>query len=179
MAFVCGTLIGWTLANVPLESLTVGDWTRNLAWAALALVAPVAGAMALATGGAMPNLSAMLGRAAQRPRDGLTLALGAILIVLIVLSVQAALGLVFDPRYRDFPFAPLTGAVVPLMLIARWEARLRAPRPAAETAVAVTLAAAAVYIICNETLANWQALWFCAGALALAVSLLQARDAPG
>jgi exo-beta-1,3-glucanase (GH17 family) len=178
MAFVCGTLIGWTLANVPLESLTVGDWTRNLAWAALALVAPVAGAVALASGGAMPNLSAVLGRAAQRPRNGLTLAIGAILILLIVLSVQAALGLVFDPRYHDFPFAPLTGAVVPLLLVARWEVRLWAPRPAAETAVAAILAAAAVYIICNETLANWQALWFCAGALALALTLLQARDAP-
>ena len=33
----------------------------------------------------------------------------------VVLAVQAALGLVFDPRYRDFPFAPLTGAAVPLL----------------------------------------------------------------
>ena len=69
--------------------------------------------------------------------------------------------------------------MVPLLLVARWEVRLRAPRPAAETVVAATLAAAAVYIICNETLANWQALWFCAGAMALALTLLQARDAPG
>ena len=45
-----------------------------------------------------------------RPRRSLALLLGAALIVLAVLSVQAALGLVFDPRYRDFPFAPLTGA---------------------------------------------------------------------
>jgi hypothetical protein len=37
--------------------------------------------------------------------------------------------------------------------------------------------AAAVYIVCNEGFANWQALWFCAGLIALALTLLQARDA--
>ncbi len=69
----------------------------------------------------------MLGRAAQRPRDPLALVLGVLLIVLVVLAVQAALGLVFDPRYRDFPFAPLTGAVVPLLLHRARATRLRAP----------------------------------------------------
>src|SRR6201988_3670114 len=38
IALVSGTLIGWTVENVPLESLTVGDWLRSLAWAAPALV---------------------------------------------------------------------------------------------------------------------------------------------
>ena len=33
--------IGWTIENVPLESLTLGDWLRSLAWAAVALMAPV------------------------------------------------------------------------------------------------------------------------------------------
>ena len=33
IAIVSGTLIGWTVENVPLESLTVGDWLRSLAWA--------------------------------------------------------------------------------------------------------------------------------------------------
>ena len=51
--------------------------------------------------------------------------------------------------------------------------------PAAETAMAATLAASAGYIIANESLANWQAMWFAAALLALAFTLLQARDAPG
>jgi glucan 1,3-beta-glucosidase len=96
---------------------------------------------------------------------------------------------VFDPRYRDFPFAPLTAATVPLLLVtkrkpvikgralARWKQRLRGP--AAESAVAATLAASAVYIVCNESFANWQAVWFSAALLALAFTLLQAQDAPG
>jgi hypothetical protein len=96
---------------------------------------------------------------------------------------------VFDARYRDFPFAPLSGATAPLLLVikskpaikgallARWKRHLQAP--AAESAVAATLAASAVYIACNESFANWQAVWLSAALLALAFTLLQAQDAPG
>jgi hypothetical protein len=35
-----------------------------------------------------------------------------------------------------------------------------------------------VYIAINETVANWQALWLCAGFAGLAVNLSRARDAP-
>jgi exo-beta-1,3-glucanase (GH17 family) len=189
MAIVSGILIGWTVANVPLESLTVGDWLRSLAWAGAALASPVIGAAALASGTTAPTFAQILGRAAQRPPNVVALALGVLMIALAVLAVQAALGLVFDPRYRDFPFAPLTGATAPLLLIikrkggikgallARWKRHLQAP--AAESAVAATLAASAVYIVCNESFANWQAVWLSAALLALAFTLLQAQDAPG
>ncbi len=189
MAIVSGILIGWTVTNVPLESLTVGDWLRSLAWTGAALALPVIGAAALASGTTAPAFAQILGRAAQRPRNPVALALGILLIALAVLAVQAALGLVFDPRYRDFPFAPLTGATAPLLLVikrrpaikgtllARWKRHLQAP--AAESAVAATLAASAVYIVCNESFANWQAVWLSAALLALAFTLLQAQDAPG
>jgi exo-beta-1,3-glucanase (GH17 family) len=188
MAIVCGIMIGWTVANVPVESLTVGDWLRSLAWAGAALASPVIGAAALASGTTAPTFAQILGRAAQRPRNALALALGVLLIALAVLALQAALGLVFDPRYRDFPFAPLTAATAPLLLVikrkpaikaallARWKRHLQAP--AAESAVAATLAASAVYIVCNESFANWQAVWLSAALLALAFTLLQAQDAP-
>jgi glucan 1,3-beta-glucosidase len=188
MAIASGILIGWTVANVPVESLTVGDWLRSLAWAGAALASPVIGAAALASGTTAPTFAQILGRAAQRPRNALALALGVLLIALAVLALQAALGLVIDPRYRDFPFAPLTAATAPLLLVikrkpaikaallARWKRYLQAP--AAESAVAATLAASAVYIVCNESFANWQAVWFSAALLALAFTLLQAQDAP-
>jgi glucan 1,3-beta-glucosidase len=180
ISFVSGTLIGWTVENVPLESLTIGDWLRSLAWAAVAFISPVAVACALAAGKRTPSFARLLGPSAQRGRDGLVILLGILLIVVAVLSVQAALGLVFNARYRDFPFAPLTGATVPFLLLASsttW--KLRPDAPVAETAMALTLALSAVYIVFNESFANWQALWFGAGLLALTCTLLQARDAPG
>jgi hypothetical protein len=36
-----------------------------------------------------------------------------------------------------------------------------------------------VYIVFNESFANWQSLWFCGALIALALTLARARDAPG
>jgi hypothetical protein len=87
---------------------------------------------------------------------------------------------VFDTRYKDFPFAPLTGAVVPfaVLALASWRQK-GAPRGTAELAFAAVLALCAVYIVPNESLANWQALWLGALLLTLAASLLARRGAPG
>jgi glucan 1,3-beta-glucosidase len=92
-----------------------------------------------------------------------------------LLAVQSALVLVFDPRYRDFAYAPLTAAVIPFLLL-----RFRAGPPSgsrapAETVAAVVLVACAAFIVVNETFANWQALWHSAALLALALSLVRAR----
>jgi glucan 1,3-beta-glucosidase len=177
-ALVGGALIGWTVENVPVESLTAGDWARALAWAAVALLAPIVGAAAATSGVTIPSFAQVLGRRAERPRGPLVLALGLLLVVLTVLALQAALGMVFDPRYRDFPFVPLSAAVVPFLLLSA-RPRRRDLRPAAESIAAAVLAIAAVYVVCNETFANWQAVWFCGALLTLAVTLLPARDAPG
>src|SRR4029450_10938477 len=88
MAIVSGILIGWTVANVPLESLTVGDWLRSLAWAGAALASPVIGAAALASGTTAPTFAQILGRAAQRPPNVVALALGILLIALAVRSEE-------------------------------------------------------------------------------------------
>jgi exo-beta-1,3-glucanase (GH17 family) len=192
MAFVSGTLIGWTVENIPLESLRGGDWLRSIAWALVALIAPVACAAAVASGTAVPSFACLLGRGADRPSRPLTLLLGALLIGLAVLAMQAALGLDFDPRYRDFPFAPLTGGAFPFLALYVLSAASnesdvalagakgpKGPRPAAEVATAAALGLSAVYIMLNEAVANWQALWFCAGLVALAVTLVRVRNVPG
>jgi exo-beta-1,3-glucanase (GH17 family) len=205
MAFVSGTLIGWTVENIPIESLSVGAWVRSLAWAAVALMAPVAGAAAVISGMTMPSFASILGRKAQRPRQPLALLLGALLLALAVLAMQAALGLDFDPRYRDFPFAPLSGGAFPLLVVSVLRhchlvtaqsqkvatqfvsneteiparSALSGRYATAEVATAAMLGLSAIYIVFNETLANWQALWFCAGLIALAVTLLRrVPDAP-
>ncbi|HEY6257465.1 MAG TPA: beta-(1-6) glucans synthase [Xanthobacteraceae bacterium] len=176
-AFVSGTLIGWTAENIPRESLSHGDWLRSLAWAAVALTAPVAGAAAAVTGMKIPSFACALGRRGEGPHAPLARLLAVLLIVLAVLAVQAALGLDFDPRYRDFPFAPLTGSVFPFLAISLLRqfgprADGKGVRPAAEAVAAAALGLSATYIAFNETGANWQALWFCSGLLALAAAAL-------
>jgi glucan 1,3-beta-glucosidase len=133
--------------------------------------------MALARGVDAPVFASIIGRKVDRARDVLVLTVGALLMVLTVLAVQSALALAFDPRYRDFPFAPLTAAALPFVLL-----RLQAVvgvRAFAETVAAVVLLLCAALIVWNETFANWQALWFALALALVAFSLLRARAAPG
>jgi exo-beta-1,3-glucanase (GH17 family) len=178
LTFAPAVLFGWTIERVPIDSFTAGGWLRALAFAATAAAAPIACAAACAAGRRAPAFAAMMSRSGGA-RDGLSLAVGFILIALTVLSVQAALGLVFDPRYRDIPFAPQSGAAIPLLVLLISTPRASGRRAIAETVAAAVLALSAGYIAFNETFANWQAVWLCAGFIGLAVILLRARDAPG
>jgi exo-beta-1,3-glucanase (GH17 family) len=175
-AIAGGALIGWTVANVPIESLGVGSWLRSCALAAVALLsAPVVSA-AIMRGEPIPRFSKLLGPSAQRIHDPLALALGGLLIATTLLAVLTALGLVFDPRYKDFPFAPLTAAAVPFVLHTLTMPRPVGARGTSELLAAALLALSALYIVFDEGFANWQALWLCAALLALAVTLAQVRD---
>ena len=176
-ALVAGVLIGWALENAPVESLGVGGWLRSLALVAVAIAAPIVGAMGLAQNMASPSFASVLASAEDRVCHPLALALGVILLALCVLAVQATLGLVFDPRYRDFPFAPLSAATMPFLLLSMQMQRSVGAPGVAELMLAGVLTLSSIYIAINETLANWQALWFCVTLIALAVTLVRARDA--
>jgi hypothetical protein len=124
----------------------------------------------------VPPFARVLGRAGQRPRAGIAVAGGAILVAATVLALQTALGLVFDPRYRDLTFAPLTAAVLPFAIASAIGVRGRSGLGRAELVAAVTLAGSAIYIVLNESFANWQALWFAGMLAVLAVTLIRLRD---
>jgi exo-beta-1,3-glucanase (GH17 family) len=177
-AAVSGTMIGWALANIPIESLTVGDWLRSLSWGAVALAAPILAAAAIVSRISAPSFARVIGRRTERVEGRLAVALGLVLVAITLLAVQAALGLVFDPRYRDFPFPALTAAAIPFAALRTSWPRLKGLRPSAETVAAAALILCAVYIVFNETVANWQALWFAGGLLVLAAILVPGRDAP-
>jgi glucan 1,3-beta-glucosidase len=178
LTFLPAVLLGWTIERVPIDSFAAGGWLRALAFAMTAVAAPIVCAAACAAGRPAPAFGAALSR--QTPAlDGLGLALGLCLIALTVLSVQTALGLVFDPRYRDLPFAPQSAAVMPFLVLALVTPRRFETRAIAESVAAVVLALSAIYIAFDETFANWQAIWLCAGLLALAVTLARARAVPG
>jgi exo-beta-1,3-glucanase (GH17 family) len=175
-ALAAGIAAPWAVANATTESLGAGGWVRGLAFIAISLGAPVAVAMTLSRGVAIPPFARVLGRAAQRPDSGLAVAAGAILVAITVLALQTALGLVFDPRYRDFTFAPLTAAVVPCAVASMVGVRGRSPLGRAERVAAVTLLGSAAFIVLNESVANWQAAWFATMLAVLAVTLLRLRD---
>jgi exo-beta-1,3-glucanase (GH17 family) len=184
MALGPGILVGWTIKNVPVESLTAGDWLRSLTMAGLAVAAPLIGAAALVRTERVPAFARILGPASLRARGHLSLALGLALILLCAIAVQVALGLVFDPRYKDFPFAPLTAAVIPylvLVLVGPWarkpeDRKAVGSRGMAETMLAALLGGAAVYIVLSEGFANWQAVWLAAVFLTLATVLWRLWD---
>jgi glucan 1,3-beta-glucosidase len=178
-ALIAGVLVGWAVENALVESLGVGGWVRSLALVAVAIAAPVVGAIGLILRLAAPGFDRVLASAEDRIREPLALALGVVLIALCMLALQTALGLVFDPRYREFSFTPLTAATVPFLLLSALLPRPMGVPAIAEYSAAGVLLLCAIYIAFNETLANWQALWLCAALTALAVILARARAAPG
>jgi glucan 1,3-beta-glucosidase len=177
LTFLPAVMFGWTIETVPVESFSFGSWMRSLAFAAIAAAAPIICGIACAAGRGVPAFSTLLGRSGK-PIDSLDCALGGSLIALMLVSVEAALGLVFDPRYRDIAFAPLTAAALPFLVVLVSTPRPAGLRAAAETVAAVVLALSGGYILFNEGFANWQSVWFCAGLFGLAFILAQARDAP-
>jgi exo-beta-1,3-glucanase (GH17 family) len=177
-ATVGGLLIGWTVANVSIESFDPGGWVRSLTLAAVAVLSPPVLSAALMCGTPLPRFSRVLAPAGRWSSDRLETVIGWVAIATMLLAVQSALGLVFDPRYKDFPFAPLTAAALPFLVHS-----LVMPRPggsagAAEWATAALLALSVVYIAPNEGWATWQALWLCGAFAALALTLFRVRDAP-
>jgi exo-beta-1,3-glucanase (GH17 family) len=177
IALAPGVLIGWAIENMPLESLTAGDWLRSVVMVGLAVAAPLAAAAALVRGYRVPAFWRILGPVEQRVSGRLALAIGLMLIALAVVAAQVALGLVFDPRYKDFPFAPLTAAVAPYAILVLTHRRRGGRQGAAEIGFAAVLVAAAIYIVLNESFANWQALWLGAVLITLAATLLLVRGA--
>ena len=176
LALVPGILFGWVIEAVMIDSFSPGSWLRSLAFAAIAAAAPIICAAAYAAGRSTPSFASLLGNRGRR--DGFDWALGGALIALMLVTVEAALGLVFDPRYRDIPFAPLTAAAVPFLVLLVSMPRPAGQRAVAETAAAAVFAVSAVYIVFNESFANWQSVWFCGALIGLAIILALARDAP-
>ncbi|HEY3030294.1 MAG TPA: beta-(1-6) glucans synthase [Bradyrhizobium sp.] len=176
-ATTAGILFGIATDKMFYESYGIGGW---LGWGALltaAIASPMLCANALMSGRALPTFLELLG-----PRDGrttsvLTMILGAALVVTTLIGTETALGFVFDPRYRDFPFAALTMAVVPFAMLMLLNRPQDGVRPIAETVFAGLLAGSVLYILPSEGADNWQSLWSCAVYFLLAATLWRARGA--
>jgi glucan 1,3-beta-glucosidase len=168
-------LLGIAADKLLYESYGTGGWLQWAALLAAGCASPLLVANAAMSGQPLPTFLELLGPRAGRTGSALNVLLGLVLIVTTVIAAGTALGFIFDPRYKDFPFAALTMAVVPfaaLMLVNRPK---QGVRPIAEAAFAGVLVVAALFTGINEGGQNWQSLWTCAIYLVLAFTLWRAR----
>lgn len=174
IALAGGSMIGWAIELMAYESLGIGGWIRSGALVALAAITPLTLAVVLVRREWLPTFADVL-----TPRGGVPISWserlsGLLTAATAVMALQVAFGLVFDPRYKDFPFAPLTAAIVPIVLgavLSRSDRR----QGLAEQIAAAALALSAVYIVFNESVANWQSVWLCLLLLLLSLSLVRFR----
>jgi glucan 1,3-beta-glucosidase len=174
-ATTAGILLGIAADKMFYESYGFGGW---LGWGALltaAIASPLLCANALMSGRALPTFLELLGPRDSRVGSVLTMLLGSALVVTTLVGTETALGFMFDPRYRDFPFAALTMAVVPFATVTLLNRPQEGVRPIAEAVFASLLAGSVLYTVFNEGQDNWQSLWTCAMYFLLAVTLWRAR----
>ncbi len=170
-----GILLGISFDKMLHESYGLGGWLLQGLLVAAGVVAPLLSTHALMSGRALPAFVDVLGPAKDRTPSFMTNMLGITLIVTTVIAAQIALSLVFDARWRDFPFAALTMAVVPFWTLAFLNRPASGTRPLAEAVFTALFALAAAYVILNEGFENWQALWTGAVYFLFCSALWQAR----
>jgi glucan 1,3-beta-glucosidase len=139
----------------------------------------MAASYALGRGDRLAGFATALNPSNWRQSDRVEVVLAALLAATVVAAIHVALGLVFDPRYKDFPFAALTGPVIAFAILAFAVGKVPLRPGAAEIAAATALTGSALFVVANEGIANWQALLLGALLLLLALTALRAKAAPG
>jgi exo-beta-1,3-glucanase (GH17 family) len=174
-ATTAGILLGVAADKMFYESYGLG---RLLGWGSLlaaAIASPMLCANALMSGRTLPTFLELIGPREDRTLSVPTMVLGLVLIVTTLLAAETALGLLFDPRWRDFQFASLIMAVVPFGTLALFNRPKSGIRPIAEKTFAGLFAAVAIFAMFNEGFDNWQSLWTCVAYLLLGMTLWRAR----
>jgi exo-beta-1,3-glucanase (GH17 family) len=174
-ATTAGTLLGVAVDKMIFESLGFGGWLQWGLLLAAGILAPMLSATALMSGVSLPTFLDLVGPRGDRTGSKLSVGLGLTLIVTVLIAAETALGFVFDPRYRDFPFAALTMAVIPFVALMALNRPAEGARPIAESVFAGLLGLSALYVIFNEGPDNWQSLWTCGAYFLLALTLWRAR----
>ncbi|MGH6864941.1 MAG: beta-1,6-glucan synthase [Methyloceanibacter sp.] len=173
-----GLVFGWAAFGLTIGSMYPGDEFRDVGLLVLTLVAPMAAAYAVARGDQLKGFATVLDPSCWRRVGWVGWVLAAILVATVVAAIVVALGLVSDPRYKDFPVALLTAPVAALAILV-FTGPPGHTAGVAEIAAAVVLAASAIVMVLNEGFRNWQALWLGALLIGLALTALRARAEPG
>jgi exo-beta-1,3-glucanase (GH17 family) len=175
MATTSGALLGVAIEAMFLNSFGIDGWIREIVLLALGVSVPLLSAYALMSGYRIPAFGELLGSADYGPLSRLSVALGGVLALTAVMACITALGLVFDPRCRDFPFAPMTMAAISFFAL-RTSRTSHDALPMSEMLFAALLGSSAIYIVFNEGFGNWQSLWTCAAYALLGATLLRGTE---
>ena len=154
-----GILLGLAAEKAAYENYGVAGMFNQGLLLTAAITLPLLCANALMAGRPLPAFRELVGPREGWPSSLPALVLGFVLMVTTLVTVEIALGLVFDPRSRDFPFASLTMAAVPVWTVALLCRRKSDAGVTAEAVFAGLLAAAALFLVFNEGVHNWQSLW--------------------
>jgi exo-beta-1,3-glucanase (GH17 family) len=168
IALTGGALIGLVIEKLIVETLNPLDWVFGGARVAVMVAAGIAAVAGLTTGAAFPVLARLAG-GTDAPRTIGGRALDILFAAVCFFALQAALALIFDPRYRDFPAATLTMGVMPFLMLGLENGRA-ATRQGAPW-LAAGLGAGALWVLGVEGVHNWQALWFALGLGSVALLL--------
>jgi glucan 1,3-beta-glucosidase len=175
-ATIGGILFGITAEEMLYESYGFSGWLTHGLLLAVGIAAPLLCSNAYISRRTLPTFLELIGPREGRSKPFPTKVLGFTFVVTTLIALETALGLAFDPRWRDFPFAGLTMAVVPFWTLTLLNRSNSGTRAIAEAVFANLLAAAALYILFNEGSQNWQALWTCIVYFMLGTTLWQPRS---
>jgi exo-beta-1,3-glucanase (GH17 family) len=154
-----GILLGLAAEKAAYENYGVAGMFNQGLLLTAAITLPLLCANAMIAGRPLPTFGELVGPREGWPQSLAALVLGFVLMVTTVVTVEIALGLVFDPRSRDFPFASLTMVAVPVWALAVLYRRKSDIGVTAEAVFAGLFAAAAIFLFFNEGVHNWQSLW--------------------
>jgi exo-beta-1,3-glucanase (GH17 family) len=170
-----GILAGLATEKALDEGYGFAGWLFQGLLLAAGVVLPLLCANAVMTGRPLPAFAEMFGPRDSRTRSWPALILGWTLTITILVAAETALGLVFDPRSRDFPFASLTMFVLPIWMVTLLNPRKSDTSRVAEGVFACLFVASALFIFFNEGIRNWQSLWTSAVFFLLGISLTPPR----
>lgn len=168
LALEAALAAAWGIAGVV-------KWTILVA---TAFASPLVASLAIASRTPLPALSGVrhlwFGNG-----GGLAKALMIVFVAACLLAFETALGLAFEPRYRDLPAAAFAAVATPLLLLSLRVSPPAGRRPWLETVLALLLLGLCARIAWTETRANTEAMLLvgCLVALAAVLARLQVRAA--
>lgn len=173
-----GLVFGAAALGLSEEPPYLGDRWRSACMLVLSLIVPAVAAMAVVRDAPLPSIAIALNTPLRRRADMLSILLSLLFAATLVAAMHVGLGLVFNARYNGFQLALLTGPVAAFAIATLKTSRASGPG-LAECVAAAVLALSGLFVVLNEGIENWQALWFGALLLLLAAATLKAAPAPG